>query len=219
MDKVYEALDKIPEQIRYVIVFAICGLIVSLYVFLVRFPAQDELKRLGNERQQVSTTYQSKKAIADDLQNWQLEVQRLQVLLEEALNQLPEDIDTDQLLINVPNIAKKNGLEVKEFSIENERRKSGYAEVPMSLKISGTFRGIGGFAQEIGDQPRIMAVKDLKMKKSAKQSTPNVGAANSGSSADVDDGVGLDIEAEVVTYRFLSDSKGSSGNSRQRAKR
>lgn len=210
MDKVFETLDKVPEQIRYVIVFGICALIVSLYVFLVRFPAQDELAKLDREYKAVLETFQSKKAIADDLQNWQLEVQRLQVLLEEALNQLPEDIDTDQLLISVPNIAKKNALTPSEFTIDAERLKVNYAEVPMKIKMQGTFRGIGGFAQEVGDQPRIMAVKNLSLKKTASAgATQRTGGAVAGPGEEPDDGVRLDIDAEVVTYRFVSQGAGA----------
>ncbi|RMF14797.1 MAG: hypothetical protein D6761_08830, partial [Candidatus Dadabacteria bacterium] len=116
MEQLYEAINRIPEKIRYPLILAVGAVIIALYVFLVRFPALDELARLERQLTDVQQKYQSKKAIADDLQHWQLELQRLEARLEEARNQLPAEIDTDQLLIIIPNLAKKNALEVREFA-------------------------------------------------------------------------------------------------------
>lgn len=205
MEKLYEAIERVPEQFRYVVIFGVALLASLLFWFLVRMPAQDELARQVTTYEQIHKDLLEKKRIADNLQFWQLEVQRLRGQLEEALTRLPTAIEMDELLINIPNIAKKNALEVSEFALDKERAKKGYAEVPMLLKMNGTYQGLGGFAQEVGDQARIMAVRSAKMKaRSSRGQTTDAGApARDALGAAVDPGTHLDIEAEVVTYRFL----------------
>ncbi len=206
MDQVMEIIEKVPQQFRLVIVLGVCVLIVALYIFLLRFPTLDEMERLNRRYDEVHKKHMAKKAIADDLQNWQLEVQRLEVQLDEALNQLPNEIDTDQLLVTIPNIAKKNALVVSKFEIGQERGKGSYSEIPMALDLVGTYRGIGGFAQEIGDQPRIMAVRALDLKSSGKsvEARQTSGEEEDGT-AEPEALTELKIKAEVVTYRFVPD--------------
>jgi type IV pilus assembly protein PilO len=205
MEKLYEAIERVPEQFRYVVIFAVALLVGMLYWFLMRMPAQDELARQVAAYEEIHKDLLEKKRIADNLQFWQLEVQRLRGQLEEALARLPTAIEMDELLINIPNIAKKNALEVSEFALDQERAKKGYAEVPMLLKMSGTYQGLGGFAQEVGDQARIMAVRSAKLKaqKSRGKAADSGEPARDALGASVDPGTDLDIEAEVVTYRFL----------------
>lgn len=214
MDQVYEAIERIPEQFRYVIVIAVAILLVALYYFLLRLPAQDDLARVRTEYEQVHTTYLEKKQIADNLQYWQLEVQRLRSRLEDALTRLPKTVDTEELLIDIPNIAKKNALTVQAFDVQSERSKQGYAEVPMQLKMTGTYQGVGGFAQEVGMQPRIMAVTALDLQRTGKKK----GGGDGDETAEEDEGVELSIDAEVVTYRFLEQGGGGGGQKKGRGR-
>lgn len=204
MDQILNAIEKVPEAARYLIVLGISILAIALYVFLLRFPTQDKLDALIDQLDQRRAVLSEKKKIADELQSWQIEVQKLEVQLKEALQQLPSEVDTDQLLITIPNIAKKNALLVDQFELKNEVRAEGYAEIPMKLKMRGTYRGIGSFAQEVGDQPRIMAVTDLKMvRASRKKQTASKNQPGEENATEEEAGVELEIEANVVTYRFL----------------
>jgi len=198
LEQIMEQLERVPERIRYAVVFGVAVLVVLLYIFLLRMPAQDELARQQSMFDDVQQEYLKNKAVADDLQNWQAEIRRLRIELEDALQRLPKDVETEELLISVPNIAKKNALTVSEFSVEAERRKQGYAEVPLTLKMRGAYQGVGSFAQEIGEQSRIMAVNGL----TAKAAKREKGEA---------DEVKLEIDAEVVTYRFLDSGNAGGG--------
>lgn len=203
MDKVYEAIERIPEQFRYVVIMAVSVVVALLYWILMRMPQQDELVRQEAVYQQVHRDLTEKKKIADNLQFWQLEVQRLKGQLDEALSRLPTSVEVDELLINLPNIAKKNGLLVEAFALDKERAMKGYAEVPMKIKLTGTYQGVGGFAQEVGDQARIMAVRSVKLKAQAGDKARSSDPVKDALGVEVDPGTELAIEAEVLTYRFL----------------
>jgi type IV pilus assembly protein PilO len=208
MEKLYPYLEKIPERFRLLLVAGVSVLLFALYLFFIRFPAQDDLKKLRGRYDGVHKEYLEKKAIADDLQNWRLQVQRLKILLNEALTRLPNQVWVEDFLVQVPNIAKKDGLIAREFSLDKERMKEGYAEVPIRLKLSGNFFSFGLFAQEIAEQPRIMTVRSFKL-------TPDSGKGGGGGggakgveaqeavTGEVGAGIPLAVEAEVLTYRFV----------------
>jgi len=213
MEKLYTYLEKIPERYRLWVIIGVAILLIALYYFFLRLPAQDELKKLQSRYDAVHKEYLEKKAIADDLQNWRLQVQRLKVMLNEALARLPNQVWVEDFLVQIPNIAKKDGLIAREFSLEKERMKEGYAEVPIRLKLSGNFFSFGLFSQEIAEQPRIMTVRSFKL-------TPETGKGGGGArGAEIQEavtsetavGVPLSIEAELITYRFVETPQPSPG--------
>lgn len=216
MEKLYLYLEKIPEPFRFLAIAAVAVLFVSVYFFFFRLPALDELKKQRARYEIVHKEYLEKKAIADDLQNWRLQVQRLQSLLNEALTRLPNQVDVEDFLVQLPNIAKKDGLVAKEFSLDKERLKEGYAEVPIRLKLTGNFFSFGLFTQEIAEQPRIMTVHSFKLtpRKSGQESGQVSGAGQEAAEAITAGvaglGIPLAIEAEVITYRFVASETGSS---------
>jgi type IV pilus assembly protein PilO len=195
VEKVYPYIEKVPERFRFYILVGVSLLLSLLYLFLIRFPATDKLAQLRKEYEGVHREYLEKKAIADNLQNWQMEVAKLRALLQESLARLPTEVEKEEFLIQLPNMAKKAGLIEKEFSQGGDRPKGDYAEVPFSMKFVGTYNAFGLFAQEVAEQPRIMTVGSFKMKSRGKSGGQEVLPA---------EGVPLDIEVEVLTYKFLT---------------
>lgn len=61
MDKVYEAIERIPEQFRYVVIIAVSVVVALLYWFLMRMPQQDELVRQEAMYQEVHRDLTEKK--------------------------------------------------------------------------------------------------------------------------------------------------------------
>lgn len=228
MEKVFEAVERIPEQFRYLVVAGVAILLVLGYYTLLRMPAEDDLKRQQRVYADVNKQYVEKKRIADNLQFWQLEVQRLEGQLKEALSKLPTQVEAEELLVNLPNIAKKNAMTVSQFEMKGEVNRQGYAEVPMELQMTGTFRGIGGFAQEVGDQPRIMSVRTVELAPAGRgrggADAPQVRATSDfdedgeEGASEMAEGQQLQIKAEVLTYRFLETSAAPAAQQRRRGR-
>jgi len=71
--------------------------------------------------------------------------------------------------------------------------KSIYAEVPVSLDVTGSFRQLLTFLKRVGEMPRIVDVKNLSLA---------VDSANKGV---------LKIKGQAVTYRFVQTQKKKRG--------
>lgn len=173
------------------ITFALATVIIVLYYILLRIPAGEELVRQNRILSINQKELTEKQAIADDLKNWQDQVQELETKLAEALKKLPEKVGYENLIVTIPNIAKKNNLEVLEFELLSEDIGDGYMIVPIELKLTGPYIGLLRFVQEVGEHPRIMKIKNIEVKPGKEVKDAIVGTARP-----------VLARAELITYRF-----------------
>ena len=80
------------------------------------------------------------------------------------LKQLPKKTQVADLLVEVSQTGLSNGLEFSLFQPGPENKKEFYAELPISISVSGTYHQFGGFVSEIAALPRIVTIHNVKMK-------------------------------------------------------
>ncbi|MGD2173432.1 MAG: type 4a pilus biogenesis protein PilO, partial [Gammaproteobacteria bacterium] len=79
------------------------------------------------------------------------------------LRQLPETTEVESLLVDVSQTGLASGLEIKKFKPSAEEKKGFYAELPISLEVSGSFHQLGTFISGIAALPRIVTISDMKL--------------------------------------------------------
>jgi len=89
--------------------------------------------------------------------------------LEEAIrffeSKLPSTSEIHKVLEQVTVIAQKQGLQPKTIRTLAAKDNSGYVEQPLSMKLVGNFNSFYSFLLEIEKLPRIMKLRELKLKK------------------------------------------------------
>ncbi len=88
----------------------------------------------------------------------------------------------------ISTIGKKIGLEFLLFQPLPEAKQAFYAEVPVKLKVEGSYHDVATFFDRVGKFSRIVNVRDIRMHTPIERSGRMV----------------LTIEGTAVTYRFLS---------------
>jgi type IV pilus assembly protein PilO len=83
------------------------------------------------------------------------------------------------------------GLEFELFKPGQETQAEFYAEMPIAIKVLGTYHDLGAFATDISKLSRIVTLNDLNLSSGAKDAKPTAG-----------DGI-LVMEAIAKTYRYL----------------
>jgi len=163
--------------------------IIVVYLYFVWMPIQDDIagQQVRLEREKV--LLKKNKKLAQDLPRKQAEYAKLEQQLKVALNMLPKKSQIPDLLDNVSWAGKDSGLEFSEFKPQEEVVKQIYAEVPVSLKVSGSYKQLLTFLKRVGEMPRIVDVKGLKL-------APAKGGGNL-----------LDITGKAVTYRFIEQAQ------------
>jgi len=79
------------------------------------------------------------------------------------LKQLPRKSEVADLLIDISRTGLINGLQFELFKPEGERPIDFYAELPISMKVTGTYHQFGDFVSGIAALPRIVTLHNLTM--------------------------------------------------------
>jgi type IV pilus assembly protein PilO len=115
--------------------------------------------------------------------------------LESALSELPNDREIPTLLTSIASMAKDNGLEVLRFKPGKENPKGFYAEVPVELKLVGSFHQVAMFYQAVSNLSRIVNIGNLNIAVSGGKGNENL----------------LSVECLATTFRFLEESTSTGG--------
>jgi type IV pilus assembly protein PilO len=163
MEQLIEAINKLALPVKVGAVAGIAILITVAAYFLLVGPIEDELKGIQGQQQAADRTLAEKQAIADNLNEKRKEMDALEQKLQEALTQLPEKKELEELLAQLNDVGKKSGLDISKVVPAAEVNKSFYSEIPIQVAVSGNYHEIALFLQEIANLRRIVNVSNLKM--------------------------------------------------------
>ena len=191
MDARIEKIFSLPFYQRMLILGAVLAVIIGLFVYLIYLPATDDLARYEQENQTLSAKLQQDQRIANNLPKFRAEYEKMKVRLDQALTELPNEKEIPTLLTNIAGLAKESGLEVELFKPGGEVTKGFYAEVPVRLKLKGTYHEVGTFAYQIGQLSRIVNLNDLSL------TSPKMAEGRTL----------LSVDCKATTFRFLPQKK------------
>ena len=166
----------------------VAAVIVALW-FLVLSDATDELERERNREPALKTDYRGKLAQAVNLP--ELRKQKLQVeeYVTQLEKQLPGKAEMDALLSDINQAGLGRGLQFELFRPGQVVVRDYYAELPITLRVTGRYHDIGAFASDIANLSRIVTLHNLQL--------------TSGR-----DGAGLlAMDATARTYRYLDQAE------------
>ena len=106
------------------------------------------------------------------------------------LRQLPGRTEVPNLLVDISQVGVGAGLEEKLFQPADEIKKDFYAELPIKIKLTGSYHQMGEFISGIAALPRIVTLHDITIKTDDKDAY------------DV-----LSFELTAKTYRYLDDTE------------
>ncbi len=166
------------------------GLALAMVVlgwFLLLSDAHTNLDSERAKELALKTDYRSKLAQAVNL--GELRKQKLQVeeYVTQLEKQLPGKAEMDALLSDINQAGIGRGLQFELFRPGSVVVKDYYAELPISIKVSGRYHDMGAFAADIANLSRIVTLHNLNISSGGK---------------DKADGA-LGMEAIARTYRYL----------------
>ncbi|MCB0318135.1 MAG: type 4a pilus biogenesis protein PilO [Bdellovibrionales bacterium] len=133
----------------------------------------------------------NKRRVARNLKKFEKEVEELNVKLKFALQELPDEQEIPDLLSSISNLARDAGLEVSLFKPAGERKRDFYAEVPVSVVVTGSFHQVATFFDEVGHLPRIVNINNISIL------NPTIS----------DEKVMITSDCQAVTFRYLDEAE------------
>lgn len=109
-------------------------------------------------------TFLAKKRQAVNLSIYRQQVKEIEQAFGALLKQLPNKSEMDAMLTDINQAGLGRGLEFDLFKpAPQETASEFYAELPITLRITGTYHDLGAFASDIAHLPRIVTLKDLSI--------------------------------------------------------
>jgi type IV pilus assembly protein PilO len=180
------------------------GILVAIPVaaYFVDWQGQlDELERGRQEESKLKDAYVIKKRQSVNLDLYQQQLREIDTQFGALLRQLPNKSQMDALLVDINQAGLGRGLQFELFKpAAAESMKEFYAELPIQVKVVGTYHDMGAFASDVGQLSRIVTLNDV-----------SISAAKDGT---------LVMEAIARTFRYLDEEEiAAQRKSQQAAKR
>ena len=113
---------------------------------------------------QLKTTFVEKKTQALDLPAYRKQLEDIEKQFGALLKQLPGKSEIDALLTDINQAGLGRGLQFELFKpAAEETVRDFYAELPIGIRISGTYHDIGAFASDVGKLSRIVTLNDIAL--------------------------------------------------------
>src|SRR5687768_15461268 len=148
----------------------------------------EELEQGQQKEAKLKEEYVGKKRQAINLDLHRQQLREIDTQFGALLKQLPNKSQMDALLVDINQAGLGRGLQFELFRpAAQEIRRDFYAELPISVKVTGNYHDMGAFASDVGQLSRIVTLNDVV-----------IVASKDGN---------LTMDAVARTFRYLDDEE------------
>jgi type IV pilus assembly protein PilO len=157
--------------------------------FLVNQAQIEQIEEGRQKEVKLKDEYVNKKKQAVNLDLHRQQLREIDTQFGALLKQLPNKSQMDALLVDINQAGLGRGLQFELFKpAPFEARREFYAELPIQVKVTGTYHDMGAFASDVGQLSRIVTLQDVVI--ATEQRTGN-----------------LTMDATARTFRYLDDDE------------
>lgn len=163
MGSMLDTLIGKPRRQRLVFWFGFLFIVVTLAGRLLLYPGLMEYRTLSEKVSTSESTILAEHLVASRLDPMKADTARLNLQLRQAVSQLTDKSQADDLLQNISNSAQNIGLELKLFQRKEERIGSQYVEIPVAISVSGTFQEVQIFFDSVNRLPGLVTIDHISL--------------------------------------------------------
>jgi type IV pilus assembly protein PilO len=124
----------------------------------------EELDRDLQTENDLKKDYLAKKTQAINLDLHKQQLREIDTQFGALLKQLPNKSQMDALLVDINQSGLSRGLQFELFKpAATESAREFYSELPIQVKVVGTYHDMGAFAADVGQLPRIVTLNDVSI--------------------------------------------------------
>jgi len=186
-----------------VALFFVALAVLLSYVLVIR-DKRPLLDQKEAEEGGLRATFTAKHQKAVNLEAYEQQLKDIERSFGALLRQLPGKTEVPSLLIDISQTGLAAGLEEELFQPAPEQKKDFYAELPIKIRLTGSYHQFGAFVSGIAALPRIVTLHNIEIK------PVKTGAFDS-----------LTLDLTARTYRYLDESEAATveQSKRKREKR
>lgn len=188
-----------PVSLKMLLILIGAGAILFAGYYYIIKDQIEELERHQKTELSLKKTYLKKKELAINLPAYRVQMEEIKEKFGFLLQQLPNKTEIPELLIDITQAGLGEGLKFNLFDPGGRRVRDFYAELPIKIKVNGSFHQFGMFVSEVAALSRIVTINNLTIKRQK--------------------GSGLTMSAVAKTYNYLDEDEIASQQKKKKKKK
>lgn len=164
-------------------------LFLIMMILAAVFDWRDQWDQLDAGQKEEGTLRQSwlaKKQQAVNLDAYRQQLKDIEQQFGALLKQLPNRSEVDALLTDINQAGLGRGLDFELFRPGAQRVADFYSELPIQIRVTGSYHDMGAFASDVAQLSRIVTLNNISIQTEKS---------------------GLSMEAIAKTFRYLDDEE------------
>jgi type IV pilus assembly protein PilO len=191
-EPLFEKIEKLSKVQRILICSGIFLVVIGSFVYFSYLPKIKTQKNLNKEIQKLEKKLTIAQKNAKDLKKYQNKIKEAKSKFKEVMLSLPEKEEIPSLISAISASGQESGLEFLLFQPKGEKRKDFYAEIPVSIKVTGNFHNIVLFFDKVARLSRIVNIRDTQISGAKGKGKLKTSGSNQ-----------LSTSCTAVTYKFI----------------
>ena len=192
----FDKLEQLSKVQRIAIWVGVLILLVGIFVYFLYMPKYKQIDKLKAKLTSIEKKLEIAKKNAQQLNAYRKKMQDAEEQFKIVMKALPENEEIPTLLTGISKAGKNSGLEFLLFQPKPEFKKDFYAEIPVSMQVSGDYHGVATFFENVAELNRIVNIRDINI-------TPT---------KDIDN---LTTTCTAVTYKFIETPENQNARSKK----
>src|SRR3981189_2325144 len=152
------------------------------------------LQKAEADELDLRAQFESKQQRAANLDAYRAQLGEMERSFGALLRQLPGKTEVPNLLVDISQTGLAAGLQEKLVQLQPENRKDFYAELPIKIRLTGSYHQFGEFVSGIAALPRIVTLHNIEIRPDNKDAYDQ-----------------LSLELTAKTYRYLDEDEIAAG--------
>jgi type IV pilus assembly protein PilO len=151
----------------------------------------EELEGKQQEELKLKDEWLNKKKQAVNLEEYRRQLAEMDRSFGVLLKQLPNKSEMESLLVDINQAGLGRGLQFELFKPGAETMKGFYAELPITIKLTGSYHDLGAFTGDVAKMARIVTLNDIELADSSAKGASGV----------------LSMSTTAKTFRYLDEEE------------
>jgi type IV pilus assembly protein PilO len=181
-----------PGPVKIALIILACVVLLGAGWWFDLQHQQLTLQEVQKKEPELKQNFELKQKKAANLEALKQQLQEIKASAGEMLRRLPSKTEVAALLVDISQQGLGAGLEFELFKPGAEQPADFYVELPIQIRVAGSYHQFGQFVSGVADLPRIVTQHDIKIHRQEK-----------GQGKDQ----GLVMEMRAKTYRYMDEEE------------
>jgi len=182
----FENVGSWPGPVKVVAIALLCVAILGLGWYLDWKNQLATLQAAESKQEELLEDFRFKQKKAANLDALKEQLAEIKASFGDMLKRLPKKTEVAALLVDISQQGLGAGLEFELFKPGAEKTKDFYIELPIQIRVTGSYHQFGQFVSGVMDLPRIVSKHEIRIREKGKDQ-------------------GLVMEAVAKTYRYMDE--------------